>query len=260
MEILIVGILIIIALIVNGRIDTKKFIKDNELAVNILKESDYDFLVRAKYGDKVTPEEMFRKRVKNSLLIFIIMLFILIAQINFLNIVLCVIVTVVMFKSYYLTLKSYYKKHLHEIDLLLPYYLKSLEILMQHYTVPVALGKSIKDAPAIFKDGLDILISKINAGDGSIDPYMEFAISYPVRDSMRMMRLLYRLGMGNQERKDEQLMTFSRTISSLQNKSRETKYKERLNKMESKTMLMLSVTGIGVLLLLMLTIIRMFNV
>ncbi len=75
---------------------------------------------------------------------------------------------------------------------------------------------------------------------------------------MRMMRLLYRLGLGDQERKQEQLIVFSRTISNLQAKSRETKYKERLEKME-KTMVMLSTTGVGVMIVLLLSIIRTFQ-
>ena len=87
---------------------------------------------------------------------------------------------------------------------------------------------------------------------------MAFARRYPVRDSMRMMRLLYRLGLGSQERKQEQLMAFSRTISNLQNKSRETKYKERLEKMEKKTMTMLVATGGGVMVILVLAIFQMF--
>ena len=37
---------------------------------------------------------------------------------------------------------------------------------------------------------------------------MAFARRYPVRDSMRMMRLLYRLSLGSQERKQEQLIVF----------------------------------------------------
>ena len=60
---------------------------------------------------------------------------------------------------------------------------------------------------------------------------------------MRMMRLLYRLGLGSNENKQEQLIMFSKNVSSLQNKSREQKYKDRLEKMESKTMRMLFVTG-----------------
>ena len=69
-------------------------------------------------------------------------------------IVLSLIIAYVIFKEPYIKLKNFYKKHLYKINLLLPYYLKSLEILIQHYTVPVALSKSIATAPEIFKDGL----------------------------------------------------------------------------------------------------------
>ena len=89
---------------------------------------------------------------------------------------------------------------------------------------------------------------------------MAFARRYPVRDSMRMMRLLYRLGLGSQERKQDQLIVFSRTISQLQNKSRETKYKERLEKMEKKTMTMLMATGASVMIILVLSIVQMFTI
>ena len=178
----------------------------------------------------------------------------------FLNLVLSTVVAYFMFKSNYTQLKGYYKKHLHEIDIMLPYYLKSLEILIQHYTVPVALGKSIEDAPEIFRPGLRKLIDRINSGDASIEPYMEFANTYPVRDSMRMMRLLYRLGLGSQEKKQERLMMFSKTVSSLQNKARETKYKERLGYMESQTMIMLVVTGVGVMLIILIAMMMMFSI
>ena len=163
------------------------------------------------------------------------------------------------FKLDYINLKNFYKAHLLQIDSMLPYYLKGLEILIQHYTVPVALGKSISDAPEIFKEGLIDMINKINAGDATVTPYMEFAQMYPVRDSMRMMRLLYRLSLGRQERKQEQLITFSKTISNLQQKARDTRYKERLDKMESKTMSMLVCTGIGVMILLLIAVMNMIG-
>ena len=76
---------------------------------------------------------------------------------------------------------------------------------------------------------------------------------------MRMMRLLYRLSLGSQERKQEQLTVFSRTISNLQAKSRDTKYKERLDKMEGKTMTMLVSTGVGVMLILLLSVLQSFG-
>ena len=45
-------------------------------------------------------------------------------------------------------------------------------------------------------------------------------------------------------------MAFSRMVSTLQNKAREIKYQERLDRMEKKTMIMLFATGGGVMLLL----------
>ena len=132
---------------------------------------------------------------------------------------LAIVAGYLVFKQPYSSLKSYYKRNLHHINLMLPYYLKSLEILVQHYTVPVALSRSIEQAPEVFKSGLRNLVAKIEAGDSTVDPYMDFAKEYPVRDSMRMMRLLYRLSLGSQENKQEQLMMFSRTVSNLQNKS-----------------------------------------
>ena len=259
MEILIVGIIILFMFAYNNTISGKKFFKDNNTLFNALKEEEYDFLVRGKYGDSADPNKLFEKRLSNTILIFFVLLVVLITKLTFLNIIFIVALTILIFKSNYFSLKSYYKRHLHEIDLLLPYYLKSLEILIQHYTVPVAIGKSVETAPDIFKPGLRDLIAKINAGDSSIDPYMDFAKQYPVRDSMRMMRLLYRLGLGNQERKQDQLINFSKTISNLQAKARETKYKERLEKMEQKTMIMLTTTGIGVMIILVFAIVQLFK-
>ena len=179
---------------------------------------------------------------------------------NFMYALICVIAGFLVFKSDYSRLKGYYKKNLHQINLMLPYYLKSLEILIQHYTVPVALNRSIATAPEIFKPGLLKLTAAIEAGDSTVEPYMAFAQEYPVRDSMRMMRLLYRLGLGSQENKHEQLMMFSRTVSSLQNKSREQRYKLRLEKMENKTMMMLFATGGGIMFFMLLTMFMMMGV
>lgn len=267
MEILIVGAIIIFVLIYNNTIDKDKFFADNQKYLEALKEDDYQFLVYARYGEDVDVEQLYSKRVTSAFIGFLVVLAFTITGSNsaeiinsqfFLNLVLASVVAVVVFKAPYTQLKNYYKQHLHEIDVMLPYYLKSLEILIQHYTVPVAIGKSINDAPDIFKPGLRKMIERINAGDASVDPYMEFANTYPVRDSMRMMRLLYRLGIGSQEKKQERLMMFSRTVSTLQNKARETKYKERLNHMESQTMIMLVVTGVGVMLVILISMMMMF--
>ena len=255
MEILLVGIIIFFVLIYNKKISTKSFLGDNKKLFDTLKEKDYEFLLRAKYGDRVVDvDALFNKRIRNGMLTIVVVLFVFISNLSFINIIIAIVLGFVVFKSDYSNLKSFYKKHLNEIDSLLPYYLKSLEVLIQHYTVPVALARSIDDAPEVFKPGLREMIAKIEAGDSSVNPYMEFAQMYPVRDSMRMMRLLYRLGLGEQEKKHEQLNAFARTVSSLQNKAREQKYKARLEKMEKKTMAMLVCTGGGTMLLLLVSI------
>ena len=258
-EIAIVAIIIFYILTKSGKISISKLIADNEIYLRKLKEEDYDFYVKAKYGDSVNPDILFNKRLQNAFIVILLVFCLLLKNMSYVYIIVCLVVGFGYFKLDYINLKNYYKKHLHEIDTMLPYYLKGLEILIQHYTVPVAIGKSLEDAPEIFKSGLKELINEINAGNDTIEPYMEFARQYPVRDSMRMMRLLYRLSLGRQERKQEQLLAFSKTISNLQQKARETEYKNRLEKMESKTMSMLIVTGVGVMILLVLAVLLIMN-
>ena len=258
-EIIALGALFLVVLNYTKVIDVKKCINDNVIYFRRFKESDYDFLVRAKYGEGVDPDYLFGKRIGNGFIVAIVVMCLMINNFSYVNFIVAIVVGILVFKMDYQNLKSYYKNNLHTIDSMLPHYLKGLEILIQHYTVPVAIAKSVVSAPEIFKKGLIQLVAEINAGNSSIEPYMEFARTYPVRDSMRMMRLLYRLSLGRQERKQEQLLTFSRSISSLQQKARETKYKERLDKMEGKTMSMLISTGLGVMILLVLAVMQMMN-
>lgn len=258
MEILVVGIILLYILQKNQKISSQKFIQENANYFRKLKESDYDFLVRSKYGDQVDPDLLFDKRIKNAGIVIIFLIFLFLTNLSFINVIAAFVVGYIVYKSSYRSLKGYYKVHLHEINLQLPYFLKNLEVLAQHYTIPVAIAKSIDTSPEIFRSGLKRLIEKINAGDSSVEPYMDFAKEYPVNDSMRMMRLLYRLGLGSQDNKHEQLVMFSRSVSALQNKAREVRYKERLQKMENKTMIMLGVVGGGVMLLLLLAMVQSF--
>ena len=64
MEVIICGALILGVLLYNKTVDGKKFIQDNQAVFQLLKESDYDFLVAAKYGEKVDPNVLFNKRIK----------------------------------------------------------------------------------------------------------------------------------------------------------------------------------------------------
>lgn len=260
-EILIVAIIVFYIFIVNNVVKVDGMFSSNSKLVGLLKEKDYDFLLIAKYGDRVyDPNEVFMKRIKNAVISTAALIFLFLTKMNYLSIIFALVVGFVVFKSQYLSLRSWYKKHLQLVDSLLPYYLKSLEVLIHHYTVPVALARSIDDAPEVFKPGLKELVAKIEAGDSSVDPYMDFANQYPVRDSMRMMRLLYRLGLGEQEKKHEQLVSFAKSVSSLQEKARQDKYQARLDSMEKRTMLMMLVTGGGSLLLLLFSIFMLIKI
>ena len=255
-----IAAIVFFMMIINKRLDHKKFIQEITPYFGFLKEKDYEFLLKLKYGDEIDSTKMYNNRVKNAGLTFLIaFVVIFLTNVGYVYLLISIIVAFVVFKSDYFSLTSFHKAHLHQIDLLLPYYLKSLEILAQHYTIPVALRKSIDSAPDVFKKGLEHLCDQIEAGDASVEPYMQFAREYPVRDSMRMMRLLYRLGIGSQENKQEQLLMFSRTISSLQNKAREQKYKERLENMEKRTLVMLICTGGGVMGVMMIAMMGMMT-
>ena len=254
-EMLIIAVIVFYIFIVNNKISTTGMFGSDSKLTGILKEKDYDFLLIAKYGDRVyDPNEVFMKRVRNGVLVTIALVFLFLSQLSYLSVIAALVVGFLVFKSQYLSLRRWYKQHLNYIDSLLPYYLKTLEVLIHHYTVPVAIAKSIDDAPEVFKPGLKRMIAKIESGDSSIDPYMDFAKEYPVRDSMRMMRLLYRLGLGEQEKKHQQLVSFSKSVSSLQAKAREMKYQARLGTMEKKTLVMMVVTGGCSLVLLLISI------
>ncbi len=263
MEFLIVAILVIVIIFVNNIIDTKRFLGDVNPFLQKFMEKDYEFLLRVKYKDQdLDVNALFMRRIRDGIITAALFIFIfaITGYLNYIWVLVSCVGGFLVFKSGYTKLKSYYKARLHTMDSMLPYYLKSLEILVQHYTVPVALSRSIDTAPEIFRPGLRKLVAKIDEGDASIQPYIDFANEYPVRDSMRMMRLLYRLGLGSNQDKHEQIMMFSKTVSSLQNKAREQKYKDRLEAMEKRTMVMLFVTGGGVLLVLFMSMTVMMGI
>ena len=259
-EVIIVAIIVFGIMTITGQISINQLISDNQMLFMKLKEKDWDFLVRAKYGNNANPDILFNKRIKNAIIVMALAFALLLKNLNGVKVLLIVVLGIFVFKTTYNDIKKYYQRHMADIDSMLPHYLKNLEILIQHYTVPVAMGKSMASAPEIFKDGLQELVDAINSGDDTIEPYMAFARKYPVRDSMRMMRLLYRLSLGRQERKQEQILTFSRSISSLQQKARDTRYKNRLEKMENKTMSMLITTGVGLMILLVLAVIQLMDI
>jgi len=59
MEILFIGIITLFCLEYNNKINTTKFLRDNEQYFQILKEERYDFLVKAKHGEEINPDDLF---------------------------------------------------------------------------------------------------------------------------------------------------------------------------------------------------------
>ena len=257
MELVIISAIALFVVIQTRMVNTDELFDQNGKLMKIIKEKDYEFFAMAKYGGDVDINFLFNRRIKNTGIVLVIVVIFLLFNFNVINLIIGALLVGVVYKSDYMNLKSYHKRNLQKIDQLLPYYLKSIEILAQHYTIPVAISKSINTAPDVFKSGLRKMIERIDAGDSSIEPYMDFAKEFPVRDSMRMMRLLYRLSIGAQENKQEQLLTFSKSVSSLQNKSREKMYAGRLKKMENKTLIMLVATGGGTMLVILISMMMM---
>ena len=257
-----ISFIIIFIFVYNKVFDTKRFVRDVSPFLKKLMEKDYEFLINVRFANQdIDIQRMFEMRIRNFLAgILVTGAVLLIMGFNIIYMVVGIVISIYLFKDQYIRLKSYYKNRIHTIDLMLPYYLKGLEILVQHYTVPIALSRSIETAPDVFKPGLRKLVGKIEEGDSSVQPYLDFANEYPVRDSLRMMRLLYRLSLGSQEDKHKQIMEFSKTVSSLQNKAREIKYQERLEHIERQTMIMLVCTGGGVLALLFTSMTVLMNI
>ena len=88
LEILLIGIVVVFIFVYTGRFNSGKFVDDNKDLFNMLKESDYEFLLYAKYGDRVVdPQKVFMTRIKNALLVFLLMIFEFISRLNFVNLV-----------------------------------------------------------------------------------------------------------------------------------------------------------------------------
>ena len=72
-----------------------------------------------------------------NLVTILLINFLLISKMSALTLVGSIIVGYIVFKEQYMSLKSFYKKHLNTIDSLLPYYLKSLEMIPAFFFSPV---------------------------------------------------------------------------------------------------------------------------
>ena len=99
-EILLIAIIVFVLLIYNGTISTSKFFGENKGLFQFLQEKDYEFLLRAKYGERVYDvSEVFRKRVFQGLNTTIVLLFFFLSNLKPLYILLAVAIGFIVFKS-----------------------------------------------------------------------------------------------------------------------------------------------------------------
>ena len=116
-EMPIIAVIVFYIFIVNKKISTTGMFGADSKLTNILKEKDYDFLLIAKYGDRVyDPNEVFMKRVRNGVLVTIALIFLFLSQLSYLSVIAAVVVGFLVFKSQYLSLRRWYKQHLNYID------------------------------------------------------------------------------------------------------------------------------------------------
>ena len=57
-EVIILGVLLFIILQYNGTISVNKFVHDNQDIFMRMKENDFDFYARAKYGDSIDTQKL----------------------------------------------------------------------------------------------------------------------------------------------------------------------------------------------------------
>ena len=74
MEILIVAIVILFIMQYSKKIDSNKFFNESKKHLNILKEDDYEFLLRAKYGEKAAPDYAFSRRIRTGIVVTLVLI------------------------------------------------------------------------------------------------------------------------------------------------------------------------------------------
>ena len=115
-EIIIIIILIFVVMTYNGQLSIKDFINDNFFLFRKLKEDDWDFYVKSKYGDNVNPDTIFIKRIRNGLMVSILCIFFFLKELDALKILISFVIGFLIFKIDYLNIKSYYKRHIFQIE------------------------------------------------------------------------------------------------------------------------------------------------
>ena len=94
---IIIAIIVLFLLEYNNHFSSNKFIKETEPYFRAFMESDYEFLLRVKYGE-VDVNKMYGLRVRNGVIGIIFALFIFLDQLSFAYILLSLLIGFALFK------------------------------------------------------------------------------------------------------------------------------------------------------------------
>ncbi len=68
-EILLLAVIVFLVMQYIGGFNINKFVDDNSVYFQRLKEDDFEFYAKAKYGDAVDIDKLFNSRLKNAFLV-----------------------------------------------------------------------------------------------------------------------------------------------------------------------------------------------
>ena len=89
---IIIGIILVFILEYNQHFSSRKFINDNSVYFKGLMEDDYKFLLEVKYGKgDLDVDKLFNQRVRNGLVIIVVMFFIFLQDLSFAYVILSIL-------------------------------------------------------------------------------------------------------------------------------------------------------------------------
>lgn len=197
-----------------------------------LQEDDYIYLLKSLYGTKY--KVLIKKRIVNCFVATLLL--VLLDYPNYSQILISklILVNVLVYKAHYWYIKQKWKNQLSKAVKAFPYYLNTLNILIEENAINLALLKSIDYAPLIFKQDLNELVWQLHHNPRDFKPYRQFIKQFPqISDLNRIMRNLYTISIdaGNKE-------TLLRALTMLTNEKIQQARQQHFNQLLDRQALM----------------------
>lgn len=196
-EFFLIIIIVILLFDYNNVFRRKKIVSktiEEKDSFNWLKEKDYDFLYRVRYGKHANSRQGMLGRIQYFSLVTLTLMALNFAT-NFhpIYIMLSAFTGVLAFKLPYYRLKLQTIKERKKLDLLFVNYIKTLHVFIQEGNVIKAIASSIETAPDFFISSLSELNYELELGDTSFQPFQNFIDKNPLPNVSEAMFILYRL-------------------------------------------------------------------